>query len=79
MTTVVKYIRLDAELAEWLRQEAARENRTFRNYVETVLQQHRNEQTETSVCPECGKVNEVSCSADRSECTNCGEVFRVLR
>lgn len=48
MTSKPKYIRLDPDLAEWVEKEAEKENRSFRNYVETVLMEHRREKVENN-------------------------------
>lgn len=34
-------VRMDVKLHEWLTKQAAKENRTFTNYIEVILANHR--------------------------------------
>jgi predicted CopG family antitoxin len=38
-----KAVSMDADLAEWLTEQARRQNRSFSNYMETLLKRHRDE------------------------------------
>lgn len=40
----IKAVSMDADLAEWLNQQARRQNRSFSNYMETLLKRHRDEE-----------------------------------
>jgi len=37
----IKAVSMDADLAEWLNNQARRQNRSFSNYMETLLKRHR--------------------------------------